>query len=290
MECREITELMDSYLCDELATETNLTVIRHTEECAMCRQELAARRQLRSQLRSAEKATPVPPDLRPRIQQRLRAEMAQAEFPITKEKEAGFFSRFFAFAPMPRFAFAALLLCVMVGAFYFFQQRNVYAAEISPNLWNETAADHDHCSAQWLKEQGHPNELMGADKLDVALKNLPQLSHHESLGLTLHHAHVCAQAGREFAHLVYSNGNDLVSLFITQRNEKALKSGNIPSDDGVTAGVQEALSVKGKFHVSAVQTAKYIVLIASPFTGSKHKALVETLAVPISQDLRTLGK
>src|SRR5258706_12676022 len=53
MQCREFREIADSYLGNELIVETNHEVISHLEHCAECRRELAARRELRSQLREA---------------------------------------------------------------------------------------------------------------------------------------------------------------------------------------------------------------------------------------------
>src|SRR5258708_34144315 len=53
MQCREFRDIADSYLGNELIVETNHEVISHLEHCAECRCELAARRELRSQLREA---------------------------------------------------------------------------------------------------------------------------------------------------------------------------------------------------------------------------------------------
>ena len=53
MDCRNFKEVLDSYLSDELAVETNHLIIRHTEHCADCRSEMAARRNLRGILRGA---------------------------------------------------------------------------------------------------------------------------------------------------------------------------------------------------------------------------------------------
>ncbi len=47
--------MMDSYLGDELLVETNHEVLRHLENCPACRNELAARRGLLAQMRSAVK-------------------------------------------------------------------------------------------------------------------------------------------------------------------------------------------------------------------------------------------
>jgi anti-sigma factor RsiW len=53
MQCREFREIADSYLSNELMVETNPRVIAHLEQCAECRQELKARRELRGKLREA---------------------------------------------------------------------------------------------------------------------------------------------------------------------------------------------------------------------------------------------
>lgn len=53
MQCRDLREIADSYLKDELLVETNHDVMRHLESCADCQGELAARRELRERLRIA---------------------------------------------------------------------------------------------------------------------------------------------------------------------------------------------------------------------------------------------
>src|SRR5262245_52176353 len=51
MDCQNFRELLDSYLCGELAVETNHTMLAHAERCCLCRNEMAARSQLRRSLR-----------------------------------------------------------------------------------------------------------------------------------------------------------------------------------------------------------------------------------------------
>src|SRR5688572_879487 len=52
MDCQNFKELIDSYLCGELAVETNHSILHHEERCCACRSEMAARRRLRASLRS----------------------------------------------------------------------------------------------------------------------------------------------------------------------------------------------------------------------------------------------
>ena len=53
MQCRDFRRIACSFLDDELLIETNHDVIRHLEECAECRRELTARREMRLKLCSA---------------------------------------------------------------------------------------------------------------------------------------------------------------------------------------------------------------------------------------------
>src|SRR5262245_43657518 len=53
MDCHEFREIADSYLSNELIVETNHEVIFHLEQCANCRRELSARREVRNKLRDA---------------------------------------------------------------------------------------------------------------------------------------------------------------------------------------------------------------------------------------------
>ena len=53
MKCQDFRELIDSYLSDELLTETNHDVLRHLEQCAACRKTIESRRIFRTKLRSA---------------------------------------------------------------------------------------------------------------------------------------------------------------------------------------------------------------------------------------------
>src|SRR5204862_6237408 len=53
MDCRDVRDLADSFLADELLTETNHEMLRHLAGCQSCRSELAERRSLRDGVRRA---------------------------------------------------------------------------------------------------------------------------------------------------------------------------------------------------------------------------------------------
>src|SRR5262245_20488749 len=77
MTCRDVREVADSFLCDELLTETNHDILRHLETCGPCRTEIDARRPLRRTLHDAfERA----PDLlvRQEFIEQLRGDLREA--------------------------------------------------------------------------------------------------------------------------------------------------------------------------------------------------------------------
>jgi anti-sigma factor RsiW len=53
MQCREVPELADAFLSDQLLLERTREIVTHLETCPACREEMAARRALRAKLQSA---------------------------------------------------------------------------------------------------------------------------------------------------------------------------------------------------------------------------------------------
>src|SRR5262252_9260864 len=58
MNCRDVREIADSFLCEELLTETNHDILRHLDTCPPCRAEIDARRRLRTAVRDAFNRAP----------------------------------------------------------------------------------------------------------------------------------------------------------------------------------------------------------------------------------------
>ena len=63
MQCRDVRELADSFLSEQLLVETNHELLRHLETCPDCRVDIAGRRAIRDRLRAAFARAE---DLRPR--------------------------------------------------------------------------------------------------------------------------------------------------------------------------------------------------------------------------------
>ena len=76
MQCRDLREIADSFLNDELLVETNHEVIQHLEGCDDCRSELTARSDSRHNLRRAFMLAPemqMRDELTARLRSRLQA-------------------------------------------------------------------------------------------------------------------------------------------------------------------------------------------------------------------------
>ena len=53
MECRDVRDMADAFLAEELLGNTSHQILRHLETCRGCRDDLDARRALRDRVRSA---------------------------------------------------------------------------------------------------------------------------------------------------------------------------------------------------------------------------------------------
>lgn len=296
MDCRNFKEVLDSYLSDELAVETNHAVMRHAEQCGDCRAEMSARRNLRGVLRQVVTSTAVTPEFRNQLRERLRSEA----MPETSKSKVARDTRrespilkWFGMLAMPQWAVAtaALLLVLASGTYMMFNASSVQAAALSPGLLQQAAGDHDHCSAFWRNlTQGENDPVHQIENFDPALQDLGQHSAHKALGVHFHYAHVCHQGGRAFVHLIYSRDGELISLLVTQRNAEAMKDGVVPTDDGIKAGLQRELGLLGKYNVSAWQTSRHVVLLVSSLDEQTQQKFAEKLAQPISNLLRQRGK
>src|SRR5260370_15691771 len=109
MECRDVRQLADSFLAEELLTETNHEILRHLETCPVCREELAARRALREGVRRAfQHASDLDPS--PEFMTQLRENLHQAAHHVPARRGI----RFHGWSALA----ATVLLAVALGLAY----------------------------------------------------------------------------------------------------------------------------------------------------------------------------
>ncbi len=283
MDCRKFIDVIDSYLCGELLVETNHEMLRHAEQCPACREEMAVRRNLRETLQRAGAQVRLSEEAKERLRQRLREEAGRS----FKARSAYGSLLHRIFSPRLPLALAASALLV-AGYLYFVPHSSpqVQAAELSETLMQEAAEEHNACTFHY-KDSTEPEAMKpSAVEYNPIFAGLDQTAKRYTRGMKLRLAHFCNLVGRNFVHLGFTKGDEMVSLLITERDAKAMKNGAAPTDDGLHAGLQSAL--RGKYRVAAYQTSKHVVLVVSEFSEVQTKELAENLAAPVSEHLRSL--
>jgi anti-sigma factor RsiW len=310
MDCRNFKDVLDSYLCGELAVETNHDCLRHAEQCPPCRAELSARRNLRLTLRTAVTRTCMSEDAQARLRECLRAE-AEAELLVqARPNRPPHTTQPRAWAKVwpstwpsvrlnwlaPNFAIPALVTAVfLLGlglwglyAYKHSMEPSSLFAQLSETVMAEAAGDHQMCALQFANAKT-PGTTPGWMKEKYpAYAGLAEAAATGAQGMQLKSVHVCSFKARKFGHLVYGQNDKVVSLLVTPRDAACLRNGKIPTDDGVTAGLQHALSTA--FQVNAYQTAKYVVLVVSDLPEKENEQLAHRLAGPVSAHLRQIEK
>jgi anti-sigma factor RsiW len=187
-ECRHIRERMDSYIGGELTVETNHDVLRHLEGCEACRTELGRRERLRVLLVESFGAAPDATALESRI--------ARA---IDHEER-----RWWRLAQYGSMAAAVLLV---VGAAVW-MSRPVDAA-----AFDDSVDDHIACALTYPPAARY-NAQRVAESLEPAYRNIVHAVAHRSGNYELIDGHMCPYQGRNYAHLVYRDGDYMLSVFV----------------------------------------------------------------------------
>lgn len=301
--------MMDSYLGDELLVETNHEVLRHLEDCAACRSELAARRGLLAQMRLAFRSAPEA-QINPTFAARLRNELRETALrPSVWEKlKSGFFVN----SPILAAAVAAcLLIGGLFGALWMSRSpapeniargnQTEKPAETAPQIesnasqivqaaWrelsNEAVGDHENCALHFrLKEDpitldeaakkfGRFNR--GLDKAVTAV--LREVSIQNASGKTsddikFYDAHSCVFNGRRFAHIELKKGDKTISLLVAEA-------------DSLGDGATETTNLTAEnFQVSSFRAVRYAVFVVSDLAAAENSKIAETLAPAVRRHI-----
>lgn len=294
MDCHNFKEMLDSYLCQELAVETNHAMLSHAEHCVHCRTELGSRRNLRQALRRACDGERMSDEACQRLRALLRAEAAIGE--TSNSAVAGWRERLASFFKLPFAAPVTAMVAVLIlfaGAFTLYrlqgegQGNRLALLQLSDGLMADAADDHRMCVG-YVGPDSHSDGMPETVKtFDEACVGLEKVLAGETKNWELCSAHVCGlKDGRRFAHLIYKHDNELISLLVTPRDEKAMKIGQLPDLDSSQAGFQE--SRREELAIGAYQTVKRVVLVVSRLPENENEKLARTLALPVVTHLRRI--
>jgi len=312
MQCRDFQEIADSYLNDELLIETNHDVIRHLENCAACRHELAARREVRAKLRAAftgAEELRVSDAFAANLRARLKAVARQdAPTPVGNW--------------LTWSAIAACLIIVAGVGFLAVRQRQtptppvavaeapraneeaakLPAEEVSTPVDARAAAstavaeiakiaagDHRDCAVNYRLPEA-PIELEEAGrKYDRAYLNLTHAvmsQHGEFTGqLELIEAHSCIFEGRRFGHLALKHHGRLVSVLVTDVPRPTV-SATTRDQSGVDPH-RQVVSCSGaeEYRVSCFETARHAAFVVSDLTEAENLAVARALAPSVYEHI-----
>ncbi|HKQ79720.1 MAG TPA: hypothetical protein VJ810_38860 [Blastocatellia bacterium] len=301
MDCQNFKELLDSYLCGELAVETNHTMLCHAERCCSCRGEMAARRSLRASLRRVCSKEMLSDQAMEKLRASLRAECGSDLVPAGTGGATGRRNRFARLFKMRFLATAAnaAALALFIGAAWGLyilwrgganhqrlSSEQIKALELSASLVAESAGDHRFCAPYFVNATGPAEMPDSVREYDLACVRLDKIAAAGADELLLRSAHICDFKDRKFAHLVYTRGASLVSLLVTVRDCRALKSGAVPPFSGPALGAQQF--THDHLALGAYQTSKRIVLVVSDLPENENAALAEKLVRPVVEHLRNV--
>ena len=186
-DCRQVRELMDSYISGELTVESNHDVLRHVERCEACRSELERRERMGALLIESFGAAPDATAIGSRITQALDRE----------QHRWGRFVRYGGIA-------AALLLIVGAGVWF---SRPVDAA-----AFDDSVDDHIACAMTYPPSVVY-DATRAARNLEPVYRPIVDAVAHRAGSYQLIDAHMCPYQGRNYAHMVYRGDGRMLSVF-----------------------------------------------------------------------------
>lgn len=274
MNCRDFREFIDSFLSDELLTETNHEILRHLEECVDCRGDIKARRAVRTRLRSAVR-TSSDFQIAAGFERSLRAELRRAR----PEKKT--FASIFGLNRYVVGGAAGLLIVLSLGLFYVLQfggaaggpgGGDVLLASALPasHIVNVAAQDHEKCAVD------HFSKKPAVEVNDVS-EEYRGLAKAVSAGLTpvlkdckLVDSHACGYGKTRFSHVVMKDKGKMVSVLVA--NGEA-------DEQSVRRGISRFAS--DKYSISRFNIASRSVFVISQLDNERNSRAAEALTAPL---------
>lgn len=264
MECREVRDVADSFLSEELLVETNHEVLRHLEGCSGCRAELEARRSLRAAIQRAFLNADVL-HMREEFARDIRAQLRASRW------GAGVISRRRAIA-------AATVAVTAAGTGLYFLADDLDAVAL------DAVSDHRNCAVRFrLAERPIPLEeaerryaawygrLLDTPPAEVALSAGPA---------RVVERHACVFNGRRFAHVVLQFQGQLVSVLVTDDG----RWWPVLTDGFGPPVVTRHGAVDG-FGAVSLSTSSHRVFVVSNLSEPELREIGETLAESVARRL-----
>ena len=270
MECREVKQLAEAFVSEQLLVETTQAVVSHLQQCPACRGDIAGLRRLRTATRLAFENAPdltVRPEFVAALQSHLKADAHQRPTRLSRR-------RWLAIA-------ASSLLAVGSG----WGWREWSATRFSA-LLQAAVGDHRFC-ALTFKLTERPIPLHEAARRYGRIYELfeavePSTTALNGGALRVLERHSCVFNGRRFVHLVLRYKDEAVSLLVTDdpRSNVALGADRA----GIDATPLE-LSVSDGFHVASYHGERHVVFVVSSLNADDVQEVARAMVAPVSRAL-----
>lgn len=270
MKCRDFREIVDSYLSDELLTETNHDVLRHLEMCADCRTEIQDRRILRVKLKSAVKNA-AQFQMRDGFHQELKVNLRRNSQTSTGRKT------FFGTNKNSLMAVAACLILTFGLGFWFFRQQtaNSYSTDVAvgkhsvqqTSLQSIALGDHQNCAVKFnLADDPIDIDLASPQFADLRKTVLNPLENSPD-EYEFIESHTCKFQGHDFTHIVFQHRGKMISVLLTDsQNFDSLKNDEIIKTSA------------DNYHVARFDWKNQAVFVVSDLPEQENFATAEILA------------
>jgi len=267
--CQKALARLDSYIDNELLTESNMELLDHFRRCPSCMREAEIRRAVRARLQTAVRDVTIPAGLEGRIRDRLRQSRQ----------------------PQPRTPYLmslAATLAICIGSWIAYQlgtlrlttaaQESEFAAisRQSASILRVGLGDHLHCAVlrrPALRSQGPANKLP-----ENLREFMPLVQSKVPAGLPLILAHECRFGGRNFIHLTFGNDQNLLSLIVARKqNGESLRTSTLPAKLS-QAGIPIYTAAVQQFQVAALEDANFLVFTISDLPQRNNLDVLTDLA------------
>ena len=257
MECRDIRELADSFLSEQLLVETTHDILQHLSQCPSCRTEIESRRRLRTALRGAfERSSEL----------RATPEFLASVRRHVREHQSSRSLRAARWSLRPMIAIAASLLLVSAVAF---GGREWLGA----SLLRAALGDHQNCAIRFSLKEKPISLEEAAQRFEPAYRSLvavaPSPARLTSGELTVLERHSCVYDRRRFAHIVLRYRGALVSVLVTPD-----RFARVPSE----------LAVDGT-RVSSFRAGRFAAFVVSSASDAEMREITAAVAGPLQNAL-----
>lgn len=268
MQCRDVRELGDSFLGEELLTETNHEILRHLEMCPACRAEIEGRRALRVSLRGAfDRADVLTPD--PAFMRRLRDTLRDAALEQSRGRSA-----------LRRWLTMAAAVLVVVGTTGAIRARGWTAMNAAAR---DAAGDHRNCALHFsLAERPVPLGV-AAERYDTAygrLESFPPVDVPTVSGVArVLERHACVYNGKHFAHIVLRYQGAVVSVVVARRDaDLPVRLADLVTPDRLQARIDD-------LSIVSLRSGRHVIAIVSGLDQSALGPLADAVAGPLATRL-----